>query len=75
MTLPLTPLCTPYYIIAFAFDGQQFTSEAFAAHLQSLAVSSQSALAFLIGCSLGLDTTLLTRAHLRLSFSKMTFPH
>jgi len=64
-----------HYIIALALDGQQFTSDAFAAHLQSLAVSSQSTLAFCIGGSLGLADAVLHRADLRLSFGKMTFPH
>jgi 23S rRNA (pseudouridine1915-N3)-methyltransferase len=63
------------YVIALAIDGQQFTSEAFAAHLASLALSARSDLALLIGGSLGLPPTLLHRAHLRLSFGKFTYPH
>jgi 23S rRNA (pseudouridine1915-N3)-methyltransferase len=63
------------YVIALALDGQQFTSEDFAAHLQSLAVSSRSDLALLIGGSLGLAPAVLQRADLRLSFGKMTYPH
>jgi 23S rRNA (pseudouridine1915-N3)-methyltransferase len=63
------------YVIALAIDGKQFTSEDFAAHLQSLAVSGRSDLAILIGGSLGLDQTALTRANLLLSFGKFTYPH
>ncbi|MHB9131043.1 MAG: 23S rRNA (pseudouridine(1915)-N(3))-methyltransferase RlmH [Armatimonadota bacterium] len=63
------------YVIALAIDGQQFTSEAFAVHLQQLGIAGRSDLAFLIGGSLGLDTAILQRADLHLSFSKLTFPH
>lgn len=63
------------YVIALAIDGKQFTSEDFAAHLQSLAVSGRSDLALLIGGSLGLDSSALQRADLQLSFGKFTYPH
>ena len=63
------------YVIALAIEGRQFTSEAFADHLQQLAVTGHADLALLIGGSLGLDATVLRRANLQLSFGKMTFPH
>ena len=63
------------YVIALALDGTPFTSEAFAAHCQSLALSGRSDLALLIGGSLGLDEAALARADLVLSFGKFTFPH
>ncbi len=63
------------YVIALALDGRLFTSEAFAAHLAQLTLTGHSDLAFLIGGSLGLHTTLLQHADWRLSFGSMTFPH
>ena len=63
------------YVIALALDGRPFSSEEFAAHLAQLALTGHSDLAFLIGGSLGLAPTLLHRAHLRLSFGNLTFPH
>jgi len=71
----LKQLRDTHYVIALALDGQQFTSEAFAAHLQRLGVEGRSDLAFLIGGSLGLSAPVLARADLSLSFGKMTYPH
>ena len=63
------------YVIALAIDGKQLTSEAFAAHLQALAVSGRSDIALLIGGSLGLTPAALQRADLQLSFGQLTYPH
>jgi 23S rRNA (pseudouridine1915-N3)-methyltransferase len=63
------------YVIALAIDGKLFTSEAFAAHLQNLAVSARPDVALLIGGSLGLSPAALQRADLQLSFGKFTYPH
>lgn len=63
------------YLIALDLAGRAFSSEAFAAHLAQLTVNGHSDLVFLIGGSLGLAPALLQRAHLRLSFGPMTFPH
>lgn len=63
------------YVIALAIDGKEMDSVAFAGHLQQLAVSGKSSLAFVIGGSLGLHTRILRRADEIVSFSVMTFPH
>lgn len=63
------------YVIALAIDGTQFSSEAFAAHLQRLGVEGRSDVALIIGGSLGLDAAVLRRADLRLSFGPLTYPH
>jgi 23S rRNA (pseudouridine1915-N3)-methyltransferase len=63
------------YVIALALDGTAYTSEAFAAHLQRLAVDGHSDLAFVIGGSLGLSPAVLARADLRLTFGAFTYPH
>lgn len=63
------------YVIALALDGRAFTSDAFAAHLDSLATAGHGDLVFLIGGSLGLDAAPLRRADLRLTFGHFTYPH
>lgn len=63
------------HVIALAIDGKSRDSVAFAGHLQQLAVSGKSSLAFVIGGSLGLHDTVLQRADEAVSFSAMTFPH
>ncbi len=63
------------YVIALAIDGKPYDSEAFAGHLEGLAVSGKSNLVFVIGGSLGLHPSVLARSDERLSFSAMTFPH
>lgn len=63
------------YVIALAIEGKGFSSEALAEELEKLSVRGVSHLQFVIGGSLGLSDTVLKRADLLLSFSKMTFPH
>ena len=63
------------YVIALAIEGKGYSSEALAAELEKLSVRGVSHLQFVIGGSLGLSDTVLKRADLLLSFSKMTFPH
>lgn len=63
------------YVIALAIDGKTFSSEELAAQIENLAVSGQSHIQFIIGGSLGLSDSVQKRADLKLSFSRMTFPH
>ncbi len=63
------------YVYALCVEGKQQSSEAFAAKLESLALSGRSEVCFIIGGSLGLDARVKARADVRLSFSEMTFPH
>jgi 23S rRNA (pseudouridine1915-N3)-methyltransferase len=63
------------YVIALTLAGRSFTSDAFAAHLQGLAVSGTSSLTLLIGGSLGLAPALEHHADLPLSFGAFTYPH
>ena len=61
--------------IVLAVEGKQLSSEAFADYIQEQQNLSVSHLQFLIGGSLGLDEKLKQCADLKLSFSKMTYPH
>lgn len=63
------------YVVALAIDGDNFTSESFAKKLDGLSTYGQSKVVFVIGGSLGLGDGVLKRSDLKLSFSKMTFPH
>jgi 23S rRNA (pseudouridine1915-N3)-methyltransferase len=63
------------HIISLEIAGQAMDSEKFAVYLSKQAVSGSSHFAFIIGGSLGLHQSVMERADLRLSFSKMTFPH
>lgn len=63
------------YVVALAIEGQAYTSEAFAEVLERMAGQGYSSFVFVIGGSLGLHSSVLQRANLKLSFSKFTFPH
>ncbi len=63
------------YVIALAIEGQMLDSLELAKKLDTLCVHGASHIVFVIGGSLGLSEKLLRRADMRLSFSKMTFPH
>lgn len=62
-------------VIALAIDGKMLDSVELSEHIHSCMVSGRSHIIFVIGGSLGLSPAVLQRADLRLSFSKMTFPH
>jgi 23S rRNA (pseudouridine1915-N3)-methyltransferase len=63
------------YVIALEIQGKELTSEALSERIETLGIDGKSDLVFIIGGSLGLSDEVLARADLRLSFSKMTFPH
>ena len=63
------------YTVALDVRGRQLSSEELAAKLAELQVSGKSRVSFLIGGSLGMSEELMSGCDLRLSFSRMTFPH
>lgn len=63
------------HVIALAIEGEMWTSEQLAAHLDKQAVYGGGSVAFVIGGSLGLSPAVLARADKRLSFGRMTYPH
>ncbi len=63
------------YVIALAIEGKMLSSEQLAKEMDKLAISGNSHITFIIGGSLGLSDLILKKAHQKLSFSKMTFPH
>lgn len=63
------------YVISLVIKGKDFTSEELASKLETLAIEGNSNIVFLIGGSLGLSDDVIKRSNLKLSFSKLTFPH
>lgn len=63
------------FVCALAIEGEQLDSVELSEKLERLGTGGTSHIIFLIGGSLGMSKQLLRRADLKLSFSKMTFPH
>jgi 23S rRNA (pseudouridine1915-N3)-methyltransferase len=63
------------YVIALAIEGEGMSSVQLAGRLGALTTAGESSLVFIIGGSLGLSPEVLGRADMKLSFSKLTFPH
>jgi 23S rRNA (pseudouridine1915-N3)-methyltransferase len=61
-------------IVCLCVEGKALPSEALADYVAA-AAQEVSHLAFVIGGSYGLDDSVKSRAHLKLSLSAMTFPH
>jgi len=62
-------------VIALAIDGKQLSSEELSERISDLMVKGTSHIVFVIGGSLGLSDEVLARSQMKLSFSRMTFPH
>lgn len=63
------------YVVAMCIEGKQLSSEELSQTLDGVAVSGKSTVDFIIGGSYGLSDSVKQRADLRLSMSRMTFPH
>lgn len=63
------------YVVTLEIEGKQLTSPELADRLSKLATDGNSHIVFVIGGSLGLGSGILKKSDMRLSFSKMTFPH
>lgn len=62
-------------IYTMCIEGKQLSSEELSAKLDADAVSGISNVAFIIGGSFGLSGEVKAKSNVRLSMSKMTFPH
>ena len=67
--IPKNSICVPLCV-----EGKQLSSEELAEKIDSYQ-SRSSCICFIIGSSYGLSDEIKSRADLKLSFSKMTFPH
>ena len=61
--------------IALCVEGNMLSSEQLAEKIDNLAIQGTSEIAFIIGGSDGIAENIKQMCNLRLSFSKMTFPH
>ena len=63
------------FVIAMVIEGKQLTSVELAKYIEDTYTYKNSCINFIIGGSNGLDKSVTERANLKLSFSKLTFPH
>lgn len=62
-------------VIALCVEGKPLSSEELAETVEKLSVGGAGTLVFILGSSYGLSERVKNAARLRLSMSKMTFPH
>ena len=62
-------------IIPMCIEGKQLSSTELAEQIADAGVAGQSTVTFIIGSSFGLDPEIKAMGSLKLSMSKMTFPH
>lgn len=62
-------------VIALCIEGKEFSSEELAAKIDSITLGGKSTVDFIIGSSYGLSPAVKAKADIRLSMSRMTFPH
>lgn len=62
------------FCIALCVEGKQLSSEELAERIEAISMD-KSEIALVIGSSYGLSDTVKQRADMRLSVSKLTFPH
>ncbi|MGI5894670.1 MAG: 23S rRNA (pseudouridine(1915)-N(3))-methyltransferase RlmH [Candidatus Merdivicinus sp.] len=63
------------WVVPMCIEGKMLSSEELAAELDRAAVAGNSSACFIIGGSHGLSEAVKNTSRLRLSMSKMTFPH
>lgn len=71
----LAKLPTGAYVVALCVEGRLFSSEELSKYISDYALRGGSRICFLIGGSDGLSPEVKDRSDLRLSMSRMTFPH
>lgn len=63
------------YVVAMCIEGKLIDSIALSEKIESVGLSGDSTITFIIGSSYGLSDEVKRRADLKLSMSPMTFPH
>ena len=63
------------YIIPMCIEGKQLSSAELAQKIEEISISGTNTICFVIGGSFGLDDAVKEKGKIRLSMSKMTFPH
>lgn len=62
-------------LVAMCIEGKQLSSKELADYFEKKGLEGVSSIAFVVGSSHGLSQEVKQKAQLRLSMSKMTFPH
>lgn len=62
-------------IISLCIEGKNFSSEQLSKEISNIVVNGTSRLVFIIGGSFGLHQNIKNKSKIKLSMSKMTFPH
>ena len=63
------------YVVTLEIEGKLLDSVGLSREIENAGINGCSTIQFIIGGSLGLDSSVISKANLHLSFSKMTFPH
>ena len=63
------------YVVVLDIGGKEYSTLEFCQKLKEVKLSGVSTISFVIGGSYGLADEVKKRADLKLSFSKLTFPH
>lgn len=63
------------YVVAMCIEGKMMSSKELSKTLDNVSLSGKSTVDFVIGGSYGLSNSVKSRANLKLSMSRMTFPH
>lgn len=63
------------YVIALCIEGKEISSKKHKEYIERAQEDGFEQIVYVIGGSLGLPEKMKKRANLKLSFSKMTFPH
>lgn len=62
------------YVVTLEIDGVELSSIELASKIDNILINNAN-ITFIIGGSLGLDSSIKKRSNCKLSFSKLTFPH
>lgn len=62
-------------VVPLCVEGQEFSSEALASKIDSASSGGFSEICFIIGSSFGLSDKVKALANIKLSMSRLTFPH
>lgn len=63
------------YLIPMCIEGKHLSSEELSSKIDEISLNGMSEISFIIGGSYGLSNEVKQKADLKLSMSKMTFPH
>ncbi|MBR4313317.1 MAG: 23S rRNA (pseudouridine(1915)-N(3))-methyltransferase RlmH [Lachnospiraceae bacterium] len=63
------------YVIVLDIEGKEYSTVEISEKIKEITLKGASEISFIIGGSYGLDNSIKKHADLRLSFSRLTFPH